>query len=388
MSIVSNDVTSLATGPLLPDTSVTEFAASCKAKVPSVHRSTETLTVDPLDEAGVNVHPVADPPLLEKCPDVSPYTGSLNVTVNVAGKERIGDDGAVIDTVGAVVSINSAVMKDVGPVLPAASVNTAVTSHNPSVRPEISHDPLDDATVDEQVRVEPFSVAVKTMEPDDSGVVAETVTVVKFVFESVALTPTSVLAASRGAAAALGAVRSIVRVELVAADTGPEFPARSATIDAFNVRVTVPPEQLVTATEIVIPVGAAGTTVHVVAVPATVKSPAVSPVISSLKVRANVGEDAFVGVTSGANRDTVGEATSRVTVEAVVRVAGPRFERASSTVFSFNARITVPAEQLVTVTVTVVPDAALIDVEQPVAVPVTWKSLDARDVMDSLKVTV
>ena len=280
--------------------------------------------------------------------------------------------GAVIDTVGAVVSMVSVVTDEAGPAFPAASVKTAETLQVPSVNPVMTHEPLDEVTVAVQVMLVEPDVAVKVSEPVASGVVAETVTVVRFVFESLALTPASEPDANVGDADALGAVRSIVRVELTDAMVGPELPARSDTINALSVRVTVPAEHPDVVTVIVVPDEAGGFTEHPVAVPPMVKSVSESPVIDSLNVRVKVGDDALVGVVFGVNDDTDGTVTSRVTVVADTAAAGPVLPSESFTMPALRLRITVPAEQLVNETVTDVPDAALgVPTTHPVAVPVT-----------------
>lgn len=283
----------------------------------------------------------------------------------------------------------SVVTDDAGPAFPAASVKTAETLQAPSVNPVMAHEPLDEVTVAVQVMLVEPDVAVKVSEPVASGVVAETVTVVRFVFESLALTPVSDPDASVGDADALGAVRSTVRVELVDAVAGPELPARSATIDALSVRVTVPVEHPDAVTVIVVPDDADGLTEHPLAVPPMVKSVSESPVIDSLNVSVKVDDDALVGVESGVNDDTDGAVTSRVTVDADTAVAGPVLLTESFTIPAFSVRITVPEEQLVNDTVTEVPDDALgVPTTHPVAVPVTWKSDATSPDIVSLNETV
>jgi hypothetical protein len=212
LSIVTADAVVVVEGPLFPETSETEFAPIERFSVPSEHMSTVTEMVVPDEEDGVNVQPVALPALFEKSLEIRPLMDSLKVTVNVVGIDRTGELGEVMATVGADVSIVIVVAVEATPALPDESLKTEVTVQTPSVKPVREHEPVEEDTEALHVTVVTPSVAEKSKDPVASDVEDETDKVVRFVFESDELTPTSELADITGATEALGAVRSIVSV--------------------------------------------------------------------------------------------------------------------------------------------------------------------------------
>lgn len=86
LSIVAIVAISSEAGPVLPATSATELAANFRSIDPSVHELTDTLITVPLEDAGVNTHPVAVPLLFERSALVNPVIDSLKVNVYVVGK--------------------------------------------------------------------------------------------------------------------------------------------------------------------------------------------------------------------------------------------------------------------------------------------------------------
>lgn len=290
LSIVTDEVVTADVGPVFPARSVTELLATSKITSPSLQPVMETLMIVPLDATGVKTQPVAVPPALEMSLLVNPTTDSLNVNVYVFGNDVIGDDGAAIDTVGAVLSILNVDVDDATETFPAASVNVAVTDHAPSVRPVREQVPDDEVTDPLHVTDVPLRVAVTAKVPVASGVATVTDTELLVVRASLELTPVSDPAAISGAFGADGAVRSMVSCVPVNAVAGPELPAMSVMDADFNVGVTVPAEHPTAATVIVVPVDVAGVIVHPVAVPATVKSLESRPVIASLNVSVNSGD--------------------------------------------------------------------------------------------------
>lgn len=373
------------TGPVLPESSLTVLAFTCNARVPFPQLFTVTTITVPDEDAGLNVHPVAVPVALEKSDDVKPLTGSLNVRVNVSGNTRIGELGTAIDTVGAVVSIVNVEEVETTESFPAVSVKMAEIVHVPSLRPLNEQVPVEADTDAVQVAVLAPEVAVKVNVPVASGVVALTFKVVRFVFESVELIPVSDPAATRGAAEALGAVRSIVRVLPVKSAAGPVLLARSDTALASNFGITVPSLQPLVLIVMANPADTSGDNTHPVAVPLYVKSADSTPVTCSFIVSTNEGVKLFVGVTEGVIEDTTGFVRSMRTVAPVTVVAGPVLPNVSLTVFAFCARITVPSLQPVKVTVTAIPVPALkVPPLQPVAVPEREKSPIKSPDIDSL----
>ena len=90
----------------------------------------------------------------------------------------------------------------------------------------------------------------------------------------------------------------------------------------------------------------------------------------------------------GGVHEAVGALRSIVTLEATAAAAGPVLPAVSVTPLAARLRITVPSEQLATVTVIDVPEAADGVKTQPVAVPVLVKSDEAIPETDSEKVRV
>jgi hypothetical protein len=95
-----------------------------------------------------------------------------------------------------------------------------------------------------------------------------------------------------------------------------------------------------------------------------------------------------VGLLGTTDQVAVGAVRSIVTLAASVLDVGPVLPAVSVTPFAASRAITVPSEQLATVTVIEVPLEADGVNTQPVAVPVLEKSLDAILLTDSLKVRV
>ena len=187
----------------------------------------------------------------------------------------------------------------------------------------------------------------------------------------------------------VGAVRSIVIVAPVEAEAGPVLPAASETALTARRGMTVPSEQPVTVTVRELPESASRAKVHDVAVPVFEKSPAATPVTDSENVSVYDSDAAFVGdAVTAVNDETVGAVVSRVIVGPSAIVAGPVLPAASVAPFAAKCGITVPPEQLVSVTVRVLPESVPGAKTQPVAVPVCVKSPAATPVTDSENVSV
>jgi hypothetical protein len=187
----------------------------------------------------------------------------------------------------------------------------------------------------------------------------------------------------------VGAVRSIVTVAPVEAEAGPVFDAASLAAPTASCGMTVPALQPVIVTVRELPESAPGSNTHEVAVPVCEKSPAATPVTASENVRVYEIDDAFVGVeVTAVNDETVGAVVSRVIVGPSAIVAGPVLPAASAAPFAAKCGITVPPEQLVSVTVRVLPESVPGAKTQPVAVPVCKKSAAVTPVTDLENVRV
>jgi hypothetical protein len=153
---------------------------------------------------------------------------------------------------------------------------------------------------------------------------------------------------------------------------------------------TVASPQLVIVTVRDAPESVPGANEQLAAVPEFEKSPAATPVTDSENVSVYVKLDAFVGVDAAETKlETVGAVTSRVIVVLdVAAAAGPVLPAASLAPPTANSGTTVPAEQLVIVTVRDVPESVPGANAQPVAVPVFEKSPAATPVTDSENVRV
>jgi hypothetical protein len=115
-----------------------------------------------------------------------------------------------------------------------------------------------------------------------------------------------------------------------------------------------------------------------------------NPVIASPKVKRNSWFSALFGVI-GAITMAVGTVRSIDIVVASTTAAGPVWETKFVTPLAASLSVTFPAEQLVTATVTEVPEAADGVKTQPVAAPVVAaleKSAAAIPVTESVKFTV
>jgi hypothetical protein len=189
----------------------------------------------------------------------------------------------------------------------------------------------------------------------------------------------------------VGAVTSrVIVVVAVAAEAGPVLPAASVAPPSAKTGMIVPSPQLVIVTVRDAPESVPGANEQLAAVPEFEKSPAATPVTDSENVSVYVKLDAFVGVDAAETKlETVGAVTSRVIVVLdVAAAAGPVLPAASLAPPTANSGTTVPAEQLVIVTVRDVPESVPGANAQPVAVPVFEKSPAATPVTDSENVRV
>lgn len=120
------------------------------------------------------------------------------------------------------------------------------------------------------------------------------------------------------------------------------------------------------------------------------KSPVATPVTDSLKVSVYAILVAFVGeLTAVVNELTVGAVRSIVMAPELAWAVGAVLPAASETVLAVMLRVSVPFEQPVTATVTLVPLVADgVPTVQPVAVPEVVKSAALIPVTDSPKATV
>ena len=96
----------------------------------------------------------------------------------------------------------------------------------------------------------------------------------------------------------------------------------------------------------------------------------------------------MVGLEGTTVQDAVGAVLSIVTLEATAAAAGPLLPAVSTTPLAARFMMTMSSEQLLTVTVIDVPEAADGLKVQPVAVPVLVKSAAAIPDTDSEKVRV
>ena len=195
------------------------------------------------------------------------------------------------------------------------------------------------------------------------------------------------LASVREKELGVGAVRSIVTNDASLSAVGPVLPAVSVTPLAYRRATTVPLEQLATVTVIELPEVADGVKTQPVAVPVLAKSADSIPLTDSEKVSVYDSEAELVGLLGGV-QEAVGAVLSIVTLEATAAVAGPVLPAVSVTPLAARFIMTVPAEQLATVTVIDAPEAADGVKAQPVAVPVLVKSAAVIPETDSEKVRV
>ena len=187
----------------------------------------------------------------------------------------------------------------------------------------------------------------------------------------------------------VGAVRSMVMLEPVAAAVGPELPAASTAPSAAKRGTRVPSEQLVIVTVREAPEPVPGSKAQPVAVPVFDRSPAATPVTASENVRVYSSAVALVGDAVTAVSDAVGAVRSIVIVVAdVAAVAGPVLPAPSLAPPAANSGITVPAVQFVMVTVRDAPASVPGAKVHDAAVPVFEKSPAATPVTDSENVRV
>ena len=182
-----------------------------------------------------NVHDAE--PAFSKSEPSTPVTDASIDSENATDAELVGDDTADEndDTVGADVSTVTDKAEDASEVLPATSRSVAVIDHTPADKPDRVHEAPDVLDDIEHCADDAPLVAVTVVVPPFSVAITLTDTVVLFVRSSVLLDPVSSPTARSGKPGADGAVESRVIVDVAAdADAGPEFPATSATDDAFK----------------------------------------------------------------------------------------------------------------------------------------------------------
>ena len=291
------------------------------------------------------------------------------------------------DTVGAVRSmvIVAPVAAEAGPVLPAASVAAVTARRGMTVPSE-----------------QPVTVTVRVVPESAPGSKAHDVAVPVFE-KSPATTPVTTsenvrvyvkLVALVGEAWALvkpvtvGAVTSRVIVEPSATAAGPVLPAASVAPLAANLGMIVPSPQPVIVTVRDAPASALDANTHDVAVPVFEKSPTATPVTASENVSVYSIDAAFVGDEVTAVSVAVGAVRSIKSDEPAAAEAGPVLPAVSVAPPLANCGTTVPTEQLLIVTLRVVPASVPGAYTQPVAEPVLEKSPAVTPVTDSENVSV
>jgi len=197
----------------VPDTDhVPSVSAGRSHEVAEPMTYVHDLVVEPFVAVTVAVSPV-EPPGTENAGVVSEVTLSESDDPVSDDDARSGAAGGV----GAVVSTVIGVEEPAAEVLPAGSVSVPDTDHDPSVKPDRSHDEAEPTVYEHVLVVAPFvavTVAVSPVEPPST----ENVGVVSEVMLSVDDVPVSEPAARSGAPGAEAAVESTVmpRPELAA----------------------------------------------------------------------------------------------------------------------------------------------------------------------------
>ena len=240
MVMVSVTLT-VVVGPAFEAASSTEPDARSRPRVPLVGDPADRVTVygpSPEPETESTVHPV-DVPVGVNADAMSPVTGELKVTRNVAGPELVGDVPVLTNalTPGAVRSMvmAGASCAAAGPVLPAASVTASATRRATTVPSEqpVAVTVMLAPDAAEGVNVQPVAVPWLAKSPDAMPLTDS-------LKARVNTGAAELVGLAGGVHVAVGGVPSNVTVFADAAVPGAVLPAGSLTAPDASASVTVP----------------------------------------------------------------------------------------------------------------------------------------------------